>query len=44
MLGFMCYFVLFFLYLVPLLMLVLFTVLGRLELQMGGYNDVYEMQ
>jgi hypothetical protein len=23
---------------------VLFTVLGRLELQMGGYNDVYEMQ
>ena len=25
-------------------MRVLFTVLGRLELQMGGYNDVYEMQ
>lgn len=23
---------------------VLFTVLGRLELQMGVYNDVYEMQ
>lgn len=25
-------------------MRVLFTVLGRLELQMGGYNDVYEIQ
>ena len=23
---------------------VLFTVLSRLELQMGGYNDVYEIQ
>lgn len=43
--GFLCAVLFCFCYTFPFsIMRVLFTVLGRLELQMGGYNDVYEMQ